>query len=818
MSPALRCFHCGEPVPEATDFSVTIHQRAQPMCCIGCASIAQAIVDAGALAYYDQREGTGLDIKTLESLAPWAQLFNDPQWSAQHVQTSHETAQPSSEIAQATLAVEGLRCGACSWLIERMLGAEDGVLTVRANSSNARVFLKWLPDRTNLETLAKRINQIGYALLPIGSAPVEAARQRTERLALRRLFVAGLSSAQVMMYAYPEYMEGGGLDDEVRLLMRTASMLITVPVMVYSATPFFESAWRMLKSRRLGMDVPVSLGLIIAFAASMLAWAMNEGEIYFDSVSMFVFLLLGTRWIESRIRAKSSAQRERLATALPSLADRIAPDPGRVAAWNLRPGDRIRVASGARIPADGVLCSRTTDLDTSWLTGESLPVPATYGDRIAEGTINLGPEIELSIQNDVAQGTLARLSQLAEQAAADRPQWVTWADQIGARFTAGILIVTATLALGATLLNVPVSVWLASVIAVLVVTCPCALSMSGPAAYAAALARLLEDGIAVSTAGTLERAKSVTDVVFDKTGTLTDPSASSVTMRFGETELWSWAYALAKESSHPLARAIAAKALSTIPDQAPVNDPNRSNDQTATDVTQHAGLGLTGRINGQDVQLGSLSFTDPAGQSVDRSRLHPRCTVFLSISGQLRAGFEINDQARPELPHLLEGLRQQGLTIWCLSGDREDRVADFVASIGLDPRHALGGQTPEMKQRFAASLQSEGRVVAMVGDGHNDAPVLAQADVSLALQGAAPLAQQKADIYLLRPGLHGVGETFQQAKRAGRVLNQNLGWALIYNVVAIPFAVAGWISPLLASVGMATSSLVVVLNSARLLR
>lgn len=819
MTDRLSCFHCGEPVPKGTDLQVEIDGAARAMCCMGCQSIAKAIVDAGAQAYYRQRSSTALDVKKLEALAPWASLLSDPQWASQHVQLTNE-----QHAAQTTLAIEGLRCGACSWLIEKILQQTPGVLAARANATTERLFVKWNPGLVSLTALAQRVGRIGYAVLPIGSAPIEAARKASARQALRRLFVAGLSSAQVMMYAYPEYLEGGGLDDDIRSLMRTASMLITVPVMLYSATPFFESAWRALTQRRLNMDVPVSLGLWIAFLASLWAWWSNRGEVYFDSVSMFVFLLLGTRWIESRIRAKTSAQRDRLATTLPTLASRISPNPGTTAAWNLREGDRVRVASGDRIPADGLLQSAATDLDNASLTGESLPVPVRHGERVTEGAINLGPAIEVFIDTSVTQGTLSRLSQLAEQAAADRPQWVTWADRIGAQFTAGILFLTLALIAVSVGLKLPTEQWLASVIAVLVVTCPCALSMAGPAAYAAALARLLEQGIAISRAHALERLAAVTDVVFDKTGTLTDPSRSAVTMHAiphtpqtntdagadaSDSGLWAITAALATPSTHPLARAIARQAQTLLgPAALPVVD----------HLTQHAGLGLEGWMQGQRVRLGSLSFIQPSAEDRMRAQAHPDCTVFLSIDSVLRAGFAIADEPRPESAALIARLRQEGKTVWCLSGDRADRVADLAQRVGLASDQVRAELTPEQKRQWVAQLQQSGKVVAMVGDGHNDAPVIAQADVSIAVQGAAPIAQQKADIYSMRPGLHSVRESLFLAAHARRVLRQNLSWALAYNVVAVPFAAAGLISPLLASVGMASSSLLVVLNSARLLR
>ena len=583
--------------------------------------------------------------------------------------------------------------------------------------------------------------------------------------------------------------------------------------MAYSATPFFESAWQMLKQRRLGMDVPVSLGLWIAFIASVWAWWANTGEIYFDSVSMFVFLLLGARWVESQIRARTSHQRERLATAPPLLAHRLSPAAGDVAAWHLVPGDRIRVNSGDRVPADGLLQSAATDLDNSWLTGESLPVSVHHGDRIAEGSINLGPPIEVLVETRVAEGTLSRLSQLAESAAADRPRWVAWADQVGAMFTAGILLITAAVIGISMALDIPASQWIASAIAVLVVTCPCALSMAGPAAYAAALARLLEQGIAISSSRTIERLSIVNHVVFDKTGTLTDPAQSDVEMCFGEPTLWPAIERLARESRHPLARAIAQCSREKIRELS-----LDQNTPFTQDAHQHAGLGIEGTWRSQRVKLGSRRFVDPQDAYADLIDQHPRATVFFSVDSIVRAGFAIQDRPRPEALGLLSALKQLGLTLWVFSGDQRERVEQLAKTVGLNISQTKAQCTPDEKQKSVQGLQQHRAIVLMVGDGHNDAPVLAQADVSIAVQSAAPLAKQKADVYLLRPGLSGVAEALRVSHQAKTILNQNLAWAIGYNVIAVPFAALGYISPLLASIGMAASSMLVVLNSARLLK
>jgi Cu2+-exporting ATPase len=802
MTSALDCFHCGEPVPKGVNLTVEIDLIKQPMCCIGCQSVAQAIVDAGAGAFYQQRSTTGIEFERLEALKPWADMLGEADWVERHVRPVSAT----DSLVETTLAIEGLRCGACAWLIEKALGQVPGVHRVRANASTERLMIQWNPTTVSLAQIAQRISAIGYAVLPISSAPLEERRRQEDRTALRRLFVAGLSAAQIMMYAYPEYLEGDSLDNDIRTLMRTASMAITVPVMVYSATPFFDSARRAIAQGRINMDVPVSLGLWIAFISSMLAWWAGTGEVYFDSVSMFVFLLLGGRWIERRVRAKASAQRERIATALPALAQRISAPTGIVPAWRLIPGDRICVKSGERIPADGLLESAETDIDASWINGEALPRRIRAGQRLPEGAINLGPEIMMQVEVRVSEGTLARLSQLAEAAAADRPQWIEWADQLGARFTAAILVISVLLTLIFIMNGATTTVWLPALISVLVVTCPCALSLAGPTAYAAALAKLLERGVAVSNATSLERLLNVTDVVFDKTGTLTDPATSRVDMVFGAPQDQEIACGLAKSSTHPLALAMSRMPLPTSTEQ-PI----------MTQITQHAGLGISGRLRGREVRLGSLHFANMHEASIHANR-YDACNVFLSIDGSIRAGFLITDTPRPDAQGLIRQLQQQGKRIWCASGDRRNRVDKLAVALGLEQSHAFAEQTPAMKQSFVAKRQSEGAIVAMIGDGHNDAPVLAQADVSIAMQGAAPLAQQKADIYCLTPGLGGVVLAMDTARKSRIILRQNLSWAVLYNIVAIPFAASGLITPLIASIGMAASSLLVVLNSSRLLR
>ncbi len=803
---SLRCFHCGEPVPANTSWTTRIDDTDQPMCCLGCQAVAQAIVDAGAQVYYKQRTVAGVDQQMLEKLSPWASLIEDPAWAARHVQTS-SSAGSAGAISSSTLAIEGLRCGACAWLIERVLNGQPGVLSAQANATSARLTLRWQPSLTNLKTLGQTLLTYGYAMLPIGSTALEAQRQAQTRTNNRRLFVAGLAAAQVMMLATPEYTAFDDLEPSTIVMLRLAALVITLPTLLYAGAPFFSSAIRAIRLRQVNMDVPISIGLLLAFAGSLGASWMQARHVYFDSVCMFLFFVLGARSIEQLITKRALAKRERMALQTPLLANRVSPQAGQVPAWQLQPGDVIEVASGQAFAADAELMDHGTELDLSSLTGELTPVSLAVGQRCPEGAINLGVNVQARVLTDAAAGSLARLSQLAEQAAAQRPQWTQWADRVAAHFTVGLLSL-AVMVLGVHLwLGHPVEVWLPTLVAVLVVSCPCALSVAGPAAYAAALAGLLERGIVLANPSVIQTSWRLTDIVFDKTGTLTQPADAQIVST--SQDHWPLLAALTRHNHHPLAQAIYRQAMRSRPDD--LVEPPLSRVQTI------AGLGIQATLGDQQIRLGSASFVTAHHPSALQSKLDPKSSVFLAIDGQLIASLAFEDKPRADSQSLLTELRSQGLETWLMSGDTADRVTRLGDQLGFSPDHVLAACSPDQKQAQLKDLQAKGRVLAMVGDGINDAPVLAQADLSIAVAGSAPLALQRADCYLLSPKLDGVSSLLRTAEKTRVILRQNITWAIGYNLLAIPAAALGYLPPVWAALGMASSSLIVMINAARLL-
>jgi len=775
--------------------------------------VAQAIVQAGAQGYYQQRTVEGVEPQAIERLAPWAQLLEDPAFQARQVQVLPSGGRQG--LRQTQLAIEGLRCGACAWLIERVLMGLPGMVSAQANATTARLSLRWDPEQTSLRAVSETLIRYGYAALPLGSEALEVSRRDAERQASRRLFVAGLAAAQVMMLATPEYVGFDDLDPETVALLRLASLLITLPALLYAGSSFYQSAWRVLSQGRLNMDVPIAIGLSLALLGSIAGLVLSFEHVYFDSVGMFLFLVLGARQIQSRVRRRTLARRESLSRDPPSLAHRISPTPGTVAPWQLCVGDRIRVPSGERLPADASLISERAELDLSSLTGEQQPMTHAAGDHLPEGAINVGADLEAHVSSDPASGTLTRLSQLAEEAAAQRPTWALWADRIAAIFTALLLSLASAVLAVSLWLGLPLEDWLPRLIAVLVVSCPCALSIAGPAAYSAALARLLERGVAVSTPQAIESAWSLTDMVFDKTGTLTDPTQSEVKVHpmaaIDPIFLWHLIAALTDLNRHPLSQALHRAAHKQI-------ELNPTNTPTALALTSrqtHSALGIEGLLSdGRIARLGSGSFV--------QAPAHLQFNLYLAVGTQeplpVVAAFDLEDSLRPEAPKLLHWLRAEGVEPHLLSGDRQSRVNRVGAMLNFRTPEQHGDMSPARKQQWTSALQQSGRRVGMIGDGINDAPVLATADLSIAMVGAAPLAQQQADCYLLRPGLSGLKTLIDTARRTRRILKQNLVWSVAYNLCAIPLAVAGFISPIWAAAGMSASSLVVMLNASRLLR
>ncbi|HEX7952514.1 MAG TPA: cation-translocating P-type ATPase, partial [Burkholderiales bacterium] len=677
------------------------------------------------------------------------------------------------------------------------------------NYATRRASVRWDASRITLSAILAQIEAIGYHAWPATSANAEQARRRETRAALWRLFVAGFGMMQVMMYAFPAYIaDEASLGADMTLLMRLASLLLTVPVVFFSAAPFFRGAWRDLRRRRPGMDVPVALGIGAAFAASVLATFGGGAEVYFDSIAMFVFFLLCARWFEMRARQKAAANLEYLDKALPLAAHRLLDFANgtvteEVPAVSLRAGDLVLVRPGESFPGDGDIVQGETQCDESLLTGESAPVRKRPGEAVYAGAFNRISQVVVRLTRVGEYTCVSGVRRLAERAGAQRPRSAQLAEQVASRFVAGVLIFAVASALLWCWIDPARALWVA--VAVLVVSCPCALSLATPTAMSVAIGRLSRRGVVVAHAQAIEALAGATHVVFDKTGTLTEGRfcivAATPQPGVDRGQALAIAAALERDCGHPIATAFAA-----------AGDAGKV---VATALRNEPGRGVEGCVDGICHRLGTADWVGaiagtPPGTQADRAFA---TRVWRGREGHWRAGFDLEDQLRADAHDAVRDLRAAGKHVAIWSGDAAPAVAAAAARLGIDD--FASGLLPADKQARMLALQQQGAVVAMVGDGVNDAPVLAQAQVSIAMGSGALLAQAHADIVLLSARLHSLVEAVAVAGRTRRIIRQNLVWAVAYNIAALTCAAAGLVTPWLAGIGMGASSLMVVLNSLR---
>ncbi len=697
--------------------------------------------------------------------------------------------------------IEGMRCANCASGIEKAVNALPGVWNISANAATGRASVEWNPQQVSLVRILDRIRNAGFKPVPAEGEASAAAEQRERRLAFKRIGVAGLGMMQTMMFVYALYAGGNhGIDAQIAQYLRIAGMLLTTPVMLYSGAPFFAAAGRDLQQHRLGMDVPVSVALLLAFAASVVHTLQGNGAVYFDSVTMFIFLLSLGRFAEMTVRRRSLSSSEAFARSVPAKAVRVSPEgmTQEVPVQDVAPGHVVRVPRGAVIPVDGKLNSVRAVLDESLITGESRPVGKASGATVLGGSINAGDTIDVFCTTAAESSTLASIVALLRRVGAERPRSVAAADTAASLFSAITLLLAGAVAIYWEVVQ-PANVMTAT-LAVLVVTCPCALSLATPAALAAVSSRLARIGLLVVKPDAVERLSRIDTVVFDKTGTLTSArlSARVKSLRTGyvpETVL-RIAAALERESSHPLARAFAEQAHPAV---------------RATDVREFVGRGIEGTVEGIPWRLGRADFVaELTGENSGSAAIE------LGKGQGVIAALQIEDNVEAGARSAVEALAKQGLRLAIASGDSPDAVMAVAGAVGITEHHSR--MDFDAKCRFIKDLQRGGATVLMVGDGINDGPVLAAANVSCALTEGSAIAHAAADLLLLNRSLGALGEGVGLARRARRVMYQNLAWALLYNITMVPLAAAGAISPWVAALGMSGSSLAVVLNSARLAR
>ncbi len=805
------CFHCGLPVPAGSHWSVVIDQLPRAMCCPGCEAVAQSIVDNGLDDFYRNRqrwpEGTA---ERQAQLVPDAlKLYDAPEMASQF--TNAEGG------AEALLSVEGIRCAACVWLIEKRLSQVPGLQSASLNVATEKLQVRWDGAQCKPSDILQAVREVGYVAYPYDPIQHGERLRKNARTLFKRLFVAGLSMMQVMMYAVPAYVaEAGAIEPDMEALMRWASLALTAPAVFYSALPFYQGAWSDLKARAPGMDVPVALGIVAAFVGSVWATVTGQGDVYFDSVTMFIFLLLGSRYFELLARRRAAGSLETMQHALPDAAWLVAGWPAarelqQVAAAQLRAGDVILAKPGETIPADSVLLDGETSVDLSLLTGESKPQPRRVGESVAGGAVNVSHPVYLRVEKVARDSTLAALVRLVERAGQGKPKIAQWADRVAAWFVAALLLL-AVAVFAFWYWHDTARAWPVA-IAVLVVSCPCALSLATPSALAAASERLLRQRVLVIQPHVLETLHRATHVVFDKTGTLTEGKPSlQRTVRLGsidEAAALRIAAALESGSAHPIAQAFSAAqagTMTTLPQ--------------ASAMQSVPGRGIAADVEGRHWRLGSAAWVaelaGTTGEAMPVSEAIGVTEVFLGTDGEWIARFELVDAIRPDARAAIRWFRARGCRTVLLSGDAPAIAAEVALQLQIDDAH--GDMLPAQKMAYVQQLQQQGAVVAMVGDGINDAAVLKAADVSFAMGSGAALAQSHADAVLLHASLSALLDAARAASDAMRVIRQNLWWATIYNLVAIPAAAFGWLTPWMAGVGMSASSALVVLNALRLQR
>jgi Cu2+-exporting ATPase len=803
------CFHCGLPLPANAHWPVHIDGIARPMCCPGCHAVAQAIVDSHVDDYYRNRTAFPATAAQPTLIPPQLKLYDAPEVISGFT--------IDAETCEASFAVDGIRCAACVWLIEKRLRHVPGLLRADMNVATERLNVRWTRDACRPSDILAALHQIGYAAYPYDAHRHGEQLRRAGKLLFRQLFIAALSMMQVMMYAVPLYLATEGtMDADMASLMRWASLLLTLPAVFYSAQPFFKGAWVSLRQRAPGMDMPVALGIAAAFIGSVVATVRGQGDLYFDSITMFIFLLLCSRYLELAARRKAAGTLEKLQHALPAAASRIADYPaGRaaetIAVGNLCEGDIILVKPGEALAADGVIVEGDSTLDFSLLTGESRALYKTVGDLLPGGALNAGQAIVVRVTRRASDSTLSVLMKLIERAGQAKPRLSLWADRVAAWFVAALLLF-AVLVFCLWQLVDPARAWPIA-IAVLVVSCPCALSLATPTALAAATDRLLRQGVLVVKPHVLETLHNVTHMIFDKTGTLTvgKPVLHRVTALAAAPRARCLQIAAALEASnaHPLSAAIMAAARA--------DDAANRIGMTTHSVRYVAGEGLEGVVDGICYRLGRAAFVEELAGCLLADPVADHLTpVYLGSSGAWLARFELADAVRGDARQVIEYFQASGKTVILLSGDQQVLAERIAADLGI--RDAYGEYLPDQKLAFVQALQHSGAVVAMVGDGINDAAVLRAADVSFAMGTGAPLAQAQADAVLLSGRLSAMSDAARAASQTMAVIRQNLAWATLYNVIAIPAAAIGLLSPWLTGVGMALSSAIVVLNALRLQR
>ena len=740
----------------------------------------------------------------------------------------------SARLTDIQLRLGGVACVACTDLIERDLKTADGVVNPTANYTLRRAFLQIDPSKTSVEAVIARIEKLGYNSYAESANAMGEAEKRAQLRELFRMLVAVFLMMQSMMFMYPYYFHDSDMDMSTDVLMRWANLFLTLPAMFYCAIPIFRGAWAEWRLRKIGMDTPVTLAIWVAFISSTIAVFRGEGHLYFDSVTMFIGLLLSVRYVQNRALSKAGLYLNNVLQHQRLFAERVQNYPTQkntdlIPADELQTGDVIFIASGEVIPHDAELIEGQTACSQALLTGESVPITKRVGDTLLAGSMNIEQGIYARISQSGESSELAAIERLAHKAALHKPALALLAEKAARVFLYGLLIVSALTAVYWYNHN-PERV-IEVVVSVLIITCPCALALAVPTVMTAAQSALAERHVLVIQPEAIEKLAKVNQYVFDKTGTLTEDvqtlnqihlTEAARAQQLDDTQLLQIAATLEAASRHPIALALR-KALQER------NTAERMNDVTAMELI--VGQGVQGTLKGtlkdtleQHYRIGKPSFAldrEPLASEIPATEQGNSIALLSeqNTQGQWQAlaWFSLSDRTRAGAPELIHAL-QKTAEIALLSGDKTDVVQGFAHSIGLNSEHIIANAQPQDKLNWVTERQKHGYRIAMTGDGLNDAPVLQKADVAIAMGQGASLAQIQADMVVQSSDLNDVYGAHMIARRTQHLIKENLIWALLYNIIAIPLAAFGMVTPIIATIGMLASSMIVVGNSLRILR
>lgn len=797
MAAPLSCYHCGLPVSEGSHFQAIILNEPRTMCCPGCQAVAEAIVASGLESYYRHRSDNAANPEALPK------VFTDELALYDRADVQRELVSNEGDLSEVCLLIEGISCAACGWLIEHHLKKMACINQANLNLSNHRLTIKWDASNTQLSQLLSELRRIGYAAHPYRADVASEKAHLENRKAMRQLGVAGLLWMQVMMAAMATWPEFNiDLTADLDKILRWTSFILTTPIIFYCCGQFFQGALRDLRTRHLTMDVSVSLAIGGAYLAGIWSTLTGQGELYFDAVGMFALFLLAGRYLERRARERTAQVTSQLINVLPASCLRInnkTHQQERVLLNELAIGDTILVPPGAIIPADATILSGHSSVDESLLTGEYLPQIKKPTQFVTGGTLNIEGPLTLEVN---ALGDSTRLSaivRLLERAQSEKPKLAELADRFSQWFLIAILMSALILGIIWWQIDSERAFWI--VLSLLVATCPCALSLATPTALTTATGTMHKLGLLITRGHFLESLNRVDTLIVDKTGTLTEGRLILREVRrlstIDSNECLRLAAALESASEHPIARAFGRTSL------------------IASNIRNIPGKGLEGIIDERIVRIGQPEFACP----LNTPPIPQEAGQWLLLSegnGNPLAWFCLDDSLRPDAQLFIQAAQRRGWDVMLLSGDNSPMVRDIAQTLGI--QHVQGGLTPSDKLAVLKELHTQGKCVLMLGDGVNDVPILAGADISIAMGSGTDLAKTTADAVLLSNQLETLVTSINVAKRTRRIVIENLLWASLYNGLIIPCAALGWITPGWAAIGMSVSSLLVVLNALRLSR